>query len=336
MKKSVNNKKVVVTGGAGFLGSHVVQLLVESNYDVTILDDFSNGKSIHLKSMTNHPNLRVIRGDVINMNDVVQAFEGCHIVIHLAVLCLRQSIKEPQRVNDVIVNGTLNCLEVARQNQVELFLNCSSSEVYGSAKNVPMNEQHPLHPETPYASAKVAQDMYVYSFGRTYGLPWTTIRPFNMYGPNSHWQGYRGELIPKMIVRAMNQKPLFVFGNGSQTRDFTFVRDAAKAILAVVEEPASRNTSINFCSGTETSIRKIAELICNCFDLDPKMFIQTQPPRPGDVKRHFGDNSKFKKLVGFVPNIGLNEGISQTIEWFQTLPFSPEELISQEELRNWE
>jgi UDP-glucose 4-epimerase len=336
MSTSVKNKKVVVTGGAGFLGSHVVQLLINNNYHVTIFDDFSNGKSLHLKPLANHPNLEVIRGDVTNINDVIKAFEGCHMVIHLAVLCLRQSIKEPQRVNEVVVQGTLNCLEVARENEVELFLNCSSSEVYGSANHVPMDEQHPLHPETPYAAAKVAQDMYVYSYGRTFGLPWTTIRPFNMYGPNSHWQGHRGELIPKMIVRAMNKKPLAVFGNGSQTRDFTFVRDAAKAIVAIAEEPNSRNNSINFCSGSETSIQQIAELICDFFDLDPKIYIQTQAPRPGDVQRHFGDNSKYEKLVGFLPSIGIKEGIRQTIEWFQSLPFSPQELISQEKVRNWE
>jgi UDP-glucose 4-epimerase len=336
MTADANTKNVVVTGGAGFLGSHVVQLLLSSNYNVTILDDFSNGKSLHLEPLSNPSNLKVVRGDVTNINDVEKGFEDCHIVIHLAVLCLRQSIKEPNRVNEVIVQGTLNCLEIARQNQVELFLNCSSSEVYGSANYVPMNEQHPLHPETPYAAAKVAQDMYVYSYGRTFGLPWTTIRPFNMYGPHSHWQGHRGELIPRMIVRAMNKKPLVVFGNGSQTRDFTFVQDAAKAIVSIAERSASHNNIINFCSGSETSIRKIAELICNFFDLDPKVYIQVEPWRPGDVQRHFGDNSKFEKLIGFLPNIGLKEGIRQTIEWFQGLPFSPEDMLSQELLRNWE
>jgi UDP-glucose 4-epimerase len=336
MKTSVKNKRIVVTGGAGFLGSHVVQLLIEKDNHVVVLDDFSNGKLFHLKPLADHPKLEIMRGDVTKTGDVQKAFKDCQIVIHLAVLCLRQSIKEPQRVNHVIVQGTLNCLEVARQNQVELFLNCSSSEVYGSANFIPMNEQHPLHPETPYASAKVAQDMYVYSYGRTYKLPWTTLRPFNMYGPNSHWQGHRGELIPKMIVRAMNQKPLVVFGNGSQTRDFTFVRDAAKAIVAVAEESDTRNMTINFCSGSETSIQQIAESICKFFKLDPNKFIQTQPPRPGDVQRHYGDNSKFARLVGFVPEFGLSEGLRQTVNWFQSLPFSAEELISLEKLRSWE
>ena len=332
----MKTSRTVVTGGAGFLGSHVVRLLIDKGNHVVVLDDFSNGKLSHLKALEDNPRLEIMRGDVTNIDDVQTAFKGCDLVIHLAVLCLRQSIKEPQRVNDVIVQGTLNCLEVARSSGVELFLNCSSSEVFGSANYVPMDEQHPLHPETPYAAAKVAQDMYVYSYGRTYDLPWATIRPFNMYGPNSHWQGHRGELIPKMIVRAMNKKPLIMFGDGSQTRDFTYVQDAAQAVVAIAEEPACRSTIINFCSGAETSIRQIAELTCNLFDLDPKDFIQTQPPRPGDVQRHFGGNAKFEKLLGFTPDVGLSEGIRRTVDWFKSLPFTPEELVTQETLRSWE
>lgn len=332
----MKHRKVVVTGGAGFLGSHVVKLLIEKGNYVVVLDDFSNGKSLHLEPFVNQPALEIIRGDVTNVNDVKKAFQGCKIVIHLAVLGLRQSIKQPLRVNDVIINGTLNCLKYALANDVELFLNCSSSEVYGTAMYVPMDERHPLHPETPYASAKVAQDMYVYSYGRTYGLPWTTIRPFNMYGPNSHWQGHRGELIPRMILRALNKRPLVVFGNGDQTRDFTYVEDAARAVVAVAEEQACRDTYLNFCSGEETSIKQIAELICTFFDLDAKEFIEIQPPRPGDVLRHFGDNSKFKNLLGFTPEVSLPDGIARTIAWFRSLPFTPEHMLSQEKVRNWE
>ena len=206
----MRNKNILVTGGAGFLGSHLVRLLLEKENKVTILDDFSHGKELHLKEIVKNPNLKVIKGDITNIDDVKKAFENGQVVFHFAVLDLRQSIKEPQRVNDVIVDGTLNCLNVARDNKIELFVNCSSSEVFGTAQYIPMDEKHPLLPETPYAASKVAQDMYTFSFGRTYGLPWTTVRPFNMYGPNSHWQGFRGELIPKMIVRAMNKQPLVI------------------------------------------------------------------------------------------------------------------------------
>jgi len=332
----LKNKNIVVTGGAGFLGSHLVRLLIEKGNKVTILDDFSHGKEMHLKEIANNSNLKIIKGDITNLDDVKKAFENCQIVFHLAVLDLRQSIKEPQRVNDVIVNGTLNCLNVSRNNNIELFVNCSSSEVFGTAQYIPMDEKHPLLPETPYAASKVAQDMYTFSFGRTYGLPWTTVRPFNMYGPNSHWQGYRGELIPKMIVRAMNKKPLVIFGEGNQTRDFIYVEDAAKGVAEIASNKNSLYKSINICTGKETSIRKVAEAICDEFSLVPKDYIQKQAPRPGDVMRHLGDNSNFEQLTGYTPKTTLEEGINKTISWFKSLPFTPEELLNQEVLRSWE
>lgn len=332
----MEGKRVVVTGGAGFLGSHVVRELLAGKNQVVVLDDFSNGKRAHLRELEGNPGLRVQEGDITVAGDVKEAFEGAEMVIHLAVLGLRQSIKEPRRVNEVIVDGTMTCLDVAVANKVKLFLNCSSSEAYGSAVYVPMDEKHPLNPETPYAAAKVAQDKYVESYGRTYGLPWVTIRPFNMYGPNSHWQGYRGELIPKMIVRAMNGQPLVIFGEGNQTRDFIYVEDAARAVVRVADTPACLGETINFSSAREVSVRRIAELICQNLDLDPGTMIQKQPPRPGDVMRHLGDNTKFRKLLGFAPEVRIEEGIPRTIDWFRSLPMSPEELLSQEVLRAWE
>jgi len=329
-------KRVAVTGGAGFLGSHVVRLLLKEDYAVKVIDDFSNGKKEHLSSVAGHPRLEVIRGDIREPRDVRKAFDGCPIIIHLAVLCLRESIRNPRLVNDVIVNGTINCLEAARESGAELFINCSSSEVYGTAKKIPMDEGHPRNPETPYAAAKVAQDMYVSSFGRTFGLPWTTVRPFNLYGPNSHWQGPRGELIPRMIVRAMNKKPLVVFGDGQQTRDFTYVEEAARAILEVGKSPNCLGQEMNFCTGVETSILRVAQLICKSFSLDPGEYIQHQPGRPGDVRRHQGDDSWFRTLLGFAAQVGIEEGLERTIDWFRTLPYAPEKMLSEEVVRSWE
>jgi UDP-glucose 4-epimerase len=329
-------QRILVTGGAGFLGSHVVPLLLEGGRQVTIVDDFSNGKWAHLEPFRNNADLKIIEGDVTDADAITTAASGCDAMIHLAVLGLRQSIKEPRRVNSVVVDGTMNCLEAARAAEMELFVNCSSSEVYGTAQFVPMDESHPLHPGTPYAAAKVAQDMYVRSYGNTYGLPWATIRPFNMYGPNSHWQGYRGELIPKMIVRAMNGQPLVVFGDGGQTRDFLYVDDAARAIVAILDTPACRETEANACTGVETSIRRIAELICACFDIDPAQGIEHQEGRPGDVLRHLGNPARFGGLTDWTPQVAVAEGIQRTVDWIRSLPYEPEELLSQEVLRSWE
>ncbi|MFY9397542.1 MAG: NAD-dependent epimerase/dehydratase family protein [Desulfomonilia bacterium] len=333
---TLESARVAVTGGAGFLGSHVVGRLLEDGNEVVVLDDFSNGKMAHLQRYGDNPSLEVIRGDITDHQDVERAFAGCDVVIHLAVLDLRQSIRQPSKVSRVITEGTLNCLECARREGIGLFVNCSSSEVYGTAVRIPMDESHPMNPETPYAAAKVAQDMYVASFGRTYGLPWSTIRPFNMYGPNSHWQGFRGELVPKMIVRAMNRRPLVVFGDGSQTRDFTYVEEAARAVVSVAGNPACQGKCINFCSGKSTSVRKIAESVCQYFGLDPDEYIINESPRPGDVLRHQGDNTRFRELVGFGPEIGIEEGIPRTAAWFESLPFAPHELLEQEVIKNWE
>lgn len=332
----LSEKKVAVTGGAGFLGSHVVGELLANHNAVVVLDNFSNGKMQHLEPWQDNPDLTIIRGDITEKNDVTKAFQGTDVVIHLAVLGLRQSIKDPMRVSDVIVKGTLNCLNAALDNKIDLFVNCSSSEAYGSAHYVPMDENHPLVPETPYAAAKVAQDMYVSSYGRTYQLPWLTVRPFNMYGPHSHWQGLRGELIPKMIVRAMNLQPLFVFGDGGQTRDFIYVEDAARTITAVAGMPECQSRTINICSGKETSILKIAELIAESFSLDPATAIQKQNARPGDVRRHLGGNAQLKRFVNPESFVSIEEGIARTIAWFKSLPDSPEVLLSQEKVRAWE
>ena len=333
---TMSYKNIFITGGAGFLGSHVTKLLLEDNNNVTIFDDFSNGKMLHLNEVKNHPNLQIIKGDITDYKLVNKSLEKHDILIHLAVLGLRQSIKEPERVNNVIVNGTLNCLQAAKTNGIKLFLNCSSSEVFGSAQYVPMDENHPLIPETPYAAAKVAQDKYVFSYGRTYNLPWITIRPFNMYGPNSHWQGFRGEVIPKMIIRAMNKQPLILFGDGKQTRDFIFVQEVARAILEIINNENFRFMEYNVCSGREVSMRQISELICDNFQLDYSKYIKYQPSRPGDVKRHLGSNKKFSDLFGEIKHISIEEGLKRTIEWFKNLPFSPEEMLLQEKERNWE
>ncbi len=328
-------KKIVITGGAGFLGSHLASSLLTLGGEVVILDDFSNGKEIHLQKIINHPQLTVQRGDITNSTDVQRAFADAEVILHLAVLDLRASIKDPLRVNRVIVDGTLTCLEQARKQPIQLFLNCSSSEVYGSAQKIPMDETHPLHPETPYAAAKVAQDMYVRTYGETYGLPWNTVRPFNMYGPHSHWQGARGELIPKMIVRAMNRQPLVIFGDGQQTRDFTYVQDACDAIIKILEQEKGRGEIVNICSGVETSVLQMARVICQYFKLDPELMIQRQAARPADVRRHLGDPAKLKTLFHFTPTLSLEQGLPKTIEWFTSLP-DPARLLTQEVTRNWE
>lgn len=336
MENFMWNTNIVVTGGAGFVGSHVVPLLLERGNRVTVLDNFLNGKMENLQEMIDNPNLKIINGDVTNRDDVDRAFRDCRIAIHLSVIDLRHSIKDPFLTNQVVAGGTINCLDAALKYKMDLFLNVSSAEVYGDYLYFPVDENHPFHPTNPYAAAKVAQDMYVFSYGRTYGLPWTTIRFFSMYGPKSHWKGHRGEVIPKMIVRAMNNKPLVIFGDGTQTRDFVFIEDAAKALIAIAEKEECREKFVQFCTNKETSIQRVAELICQNFGLDPEQIIEKQSWRPADVMRMSGKNTQCTKMLGLAPTIEIEEGIRRTVKWYRSLPYSPEELFSQEVLRNWE
>lgn len=334
--EGLTNKRVLVTGGAGFLGSHIVPLLLSNENEAVVLDNFSNGRRENLDPVKDHSNLKIIEGDVTEIKDVQEAMKNVEVIIHLAVLDLRQSLKEPLKVNEVIVNGTLNCLMEAAKNNVELFVNLSSSETYGAAVYVPMDEKHPMEPTNPYAAAKIAQDMYVSSFGITYGLPWMTARSFSMYGPNSYWEGIRGEVIPKMIVRAMNKKPLIIYGEGNQTRDFTYVQDVARTVINMAAIPEFQGNVVNVCKGEGTSIRKIAELITNSFALNPDEYILNQPARPGDVLRQCGDNTKLSRYLDVNKFKEIEEGIDSTVEWFKSLPLDPEAMLSQEKTRAWE
>lgn len=332
----MQNKRIVVTGGAGFVGAHVVPLLLERNNTVVVLDNFLNGKMENLAEVADHPNLTVMPGDVTNEADVERAFAGAQVAIHLSVIDLRHSIKDPSLTNAVIAAGTINCLNAALKNRTELFLNVSSAEVYGDTLYFPVDEDHPFQPTNPYAAAKVAQDMYVYSYGRTYGLPWTTIRYFSMYGPKSHWESYRGEVIPKMIVRAMNRQPLVIFGDGSQTRDFVYIEDAARALIAIGEREECRGRCIQFCTSQETSIQRIAEIICEIFGYNPREMIQNQSWRPADIMRMSGKNTRCQEMLGIVPMVPVDEGIRRTVDWYLSLPYAPEQLMAEEVLRNWE
>ncbi len=332
----MRNKRIVVTGGAGFVGSHVVPLLLERDNEVVVLDNFTIGKKENLAGVESNPRLTLIRGDVTNERDVERAFEGANIVVHLAVIDLRYSIKDPILTNRVITAGTINCLNAALKNNAELFLNVSSAEVYGDAIYFPVDEDHIYQPTNPYAAAKVAQDMYVYSYGRTYDLPWTTLRYFSLYGPNSHWESYRGEVIPKMIVRAMNTQPLVIFGDGAQTRDFVFIEDAARALIAIGERKSCLGKCVQFCTGRETSIQRIAEIICYNFGYEPSEMIRKESWRPADIMRMSGISGKCRDMLGLSSSVDIEEGIHRTVQWYRSLPYAPEDLLSQEVLRNWE
>ncbi len=328
--------KILVTGGAGFIGSNLVDALVEKNTDeIIVADDFSTGSPENVKQHVSNPRVRVVTLDIRDKNAVREIMRGVDTVYHLAVQCIRVSIRDPYLVHDVNATGTLHLLTAALDENVKRFVYCSSSEVYGTALRVPMDEEHPLVPTTPYGASKLAGETYARSFYLTYGLPVTVVRPFNTYGPREHFEGPYGEVIPKFVVRALNDAPLVIFGDGTQTRDFTDVSDTVRGLIAAGESDALVGDVVNIARGQEVNIRDLAQIVLDTLP-ESKSNIEHQAPRPGDVMRHYADISKAQRVLGFEPKIEIREGVKRYVDWLMRSEFDPREMLSKEKLRNWE
>lgn len=326
--------RILVTGGAGFIGSHLVDALVDGN-EVVVLDNFSSGKRENLQHHLNRGAVRLMEGDVRDLAAVQAAMRGCAVIFHLAVQCLRVSLFDPRLVHEVNATGTLNLCEAALKNKVSRFVYVSSSEVYGSAVSVPMDEEHPLLPTTPYGASKLAGEMYAMTFHRTYGLPVAVVRPFNTYGPRAHFEGAYGEVIPKFILRALSDQPPVIFGDGLQTRDFTYVRDTVEGILRVGAARAAEvvGQAVNIANGHEASINEIATQVLH---LTGRAHLQPlyTAARPADVRRHLASVSKAERLLGFRARISIRDGLRKYIYWFRS-SVNRAEAIARESERNW-
>lgn len=328
--------KILVTGGAGFIGSNLVDALAEqAPNEIIVADDFSSGTRDNLSRHASNRRVRTIELDIRDKACVREIMRGVDVVYHLAVRCIRVSIRDPFVVHDVNATGTLHLLTAALDEDVKRFVYCSSSEVYGSAQHVPMAEDHPLLPTTPYGASKLAGEMYARSFFLTYGLPVTVVRPFNTYGPREHFEGPYGEVIPKFVVRALNDAPLVIFGDGFQTRDFTDVSDTVRGLLAAGECDAVVGDVVNIARGQEVNIRDVAQIVLDAVPGSSSR-IEYQPPRPGDVTRHFADISKARRILDFEPRVEIHEGVKHYIDWLRRSEFDPRTMLSQETLRNWE
>lgn len=226
----LSGSRVLVTGGAGFIGSHLVDLLMEEGCRVIVIDNLANGRKDNLRQHKGRINFKFIEGDINDKTALRKAVKGADMVFHLACLGVRHSIKYPLENHKVNAEGTLSVLQEAYRYKVKRFLYCSSSEVYGTAKRVPMDEDHPTHPCTVYGASKLAGEAYTLAYHMTYGMETLVVRPFNTYGPRSHHEGDAGEIVPRSIVRALSGEPILIFGDGRQTRDFTFVKDRKSVV----------------------------------------------------------------------------------------------------------
>ena len=324
----------LVTGGAGFIGSELVRQLAAQGAKVVVVDNLVNGRRENLDGLPGDQ-VQLVVADIRDSECMADLMQGVDIVFHLACLGVRHSIHSPHENHEVNATATLNLLSAARAAGVRRFVYVSSSEVYGTALWVPMTEGHPTFPMTVYGASKLAGECYARAFHRTYGYPTVVVRPFNTYGPHCHHEGDSGEVIPRFLLRCMAGRPMVVFGNGTQTRDFTYVSDTARGILVAGLADDAVGQTINLGSGREIAINELAREVSAVVGR-PDAAVVHDAPRPGDTLRLYADTTKAHQLLGFEPRVTLREGLIRLRDWYLSLGQPPEVLLKQEILRNWE
>lgn len=326
----LQNQNIIITGGAGFIGSHLSITLSKNNH-VTVLDSFDT--SVITKKELESKNIRVIKGNILHPKELDSSMKNIDIVFHLAVACVRMSLGNPIHVHDVNATGTLNTLLAAKKHKVKRFVYVSSSEVYGTAKHRLMGEFHPTDPTTVYGMSKLVGEQYARYFHTHEGLPTTIVRPFNTYGPRSHFDGVYGEVIPRFVIRTLNDKQPIIFGDGSQSRDFTYVDDTVRGLILASESDTLLGDVVNIARGKEVSIKKLGETINLLTNLPFHPIFKEY--RPNDVLRHAADISKAKKLLNFAPEISISEGLKKYIDWIRSTYPEPTKLLKLIPERNW-
>jgi UDP-glucose 4-epimerase len=329
----VTRSAVLVTGGAGFIGSELVRQLAAAGTRVIVIDNLANGKRENLAGIEGEVTL--LERDIRDVNGYRAELSHVGAVYHLACLGVRHSLHSPEENHDVNATATLRLLNEARAAGVPRFVYVSSSEVYGTARWSPMTEDHPTYPCTVYGASKLAGECYARAFYSSYGYPTVVVRPFNTYGPRSHHEGDSGEVIPKFLLRCLAGKPMVVFGDGTQTRDFTYVSDTARGILQAGRTDAAVGCTVNLGSGREVSVNDLATLVAQVAGR-PGAAVEHDAPRPGDVHRLCADVARARELFGYEAPTTLTEGLQRLLEWYRGLPASPEELLGNEIVRNWE
>ena len=325
---------ILVTGGAGFIGSELVRQLAARGERVQVVDNLVNGARENVEDVLSD-RVSLMQLDVRDLDALRPALRHVRVVYHLACLGVRHSVHSPHENHDVNATAALRLLAACREAGVDRFVYVSSSEVYGTARWAPMTEEHPTFPCTVYGASKLAGECYARAYFRTYGYPTVIVRPFNTYGPRSHHEGDSGEVIPKFLLRCLAGKPMIVFGDGAQTRDFTYVSDTAAGILRAGECDAAVGETINLGSGAEVAINELARTIAEAAGR-PDAVIQHDAPRPGDVLRLCADTSVARARLGYAPAIPLVEGLQRLKAWYEAQGVSPERLLEEEVVRNWQ
>jgi UDP-glucose 4-epimerase len=314
----LNKKVVLVTGGAGFIGSHLVDRLLETDFDrVVVVDNFFLGNLDNLDAKkANEMKLSIIRmdaSDQLAMLSIINKFKVT-TVVNLAIVPLPTSLEYPMWTFQENLKITMTLLELLRLGSYQHLIQISSSEIYGSATYTPMDEKHPGNAPTPYAASKYASDVVVQSYIDTFQINATIIRPFNNFGPRQNSRSYAG-IIPIVIKKVLENKPVEIFGDGNQTRDFIYVEDTAKGIIDIIFNQSCKGEIINLATGVETTMNSLVSDILEVMNA-PDHQIIFKEARPGDVLRHCADISKFVRFFNYKPQAINKTNLEKTIFWY--------------------
>ncbi|KGR76493.1 NAD-dependent 4,6-dehydratase LegB [Ureibacillus sinduriensis] len=316
------SKKILITGADGFIGSHLTEELVRQGYDVRAFvyyNSFNSYGWLDHSDKEIKSSLEIFSGDIRDPYGVKKAMKGCTHVLHLAsLIAIPYSYHSPATYVDTNINGTLNIVQAANELEVEKVVHTSTSEVYGTALYVPIDENHPLQGQSPYSASKIAADQMALSFHRSFATPVSVIRPFNTYGPR---QSARA-VIPTIISQLASGNQSIKLGAISPTRDFNFIKDTVNGFISVMESEKSIGEVINIGSNYEVSIGETAEMIADIMGVKLQIVTDEQRLRPkkSEVERLWAENKKAKDLLGWCPQYGGKEGfrkgLKETIEWF--------------------
>lgn len=301
--------KYLITGGAGFIGSHIARALLNQGAEVRILDNFSSGKRENLKGL----DVEIIEGDLRDISRVTEAVRGVGIVFHeAAFVSVPESMEKPQECFDVNITGTSILFEAARKAGVQRVVIASSAAVYGDSTAMPLVEDTPLHQLSPYAVSKRVDEMYAELYTRSFGFEVAALRYFNVYGPRQRPDSMYAAAVPIFIRRMLDQKPITIFGDGGQSRDLVNVHDVVQANLLASRHPDAPGQIFNICTGVETRLLDLLDILYEIFPNAPK-HVHAEP-RAGDIYRSIGTPRKAINILEFRPQVTLAEGIKEAVE----------------------
>ena len=313
-------KKVLITGGAGFIGSHLVEKFIQNNFNVVVLDNLSSGKKNNLKNVLKDKKFKFVRGDINNKQLVLKILNECEGVIHCAVKNVRMSLKKPLECYKVNSFGTINLLECSKIKKIKKFIYCSSSEVYGNNPfKKKLRENTNCYPTTIYGASKLAGEYYTLVYKKLYGLNSVVLRPFNAYGERAHESADKAEVIYRFVSNVLRGKRPYIFGNGKNSRDFTYVKDITDIFFEIYLSKLFKVNIVNIGFGKNVSIIDLLEKINKLLKKNIKPIFL--PSRPGDVYQLHCDNSFLKKNYKIFPKTNIKIGIKLYTDWLKNNSF---------------